>query len=124
MRVDLLEGGYIDGISGFDSLKIGQLVVSNQSFVQVSNVSSSLWSGYTLYLRCGGIVGLGFSANSKIAGSLSFLDNAKKQNKIAKKLVAFRLRRKIRYEDTRGGEVTIGGFSPDSYSGIKNIERK
>lgn len=102
--------GSISGFFSQDNVKVGDLVVKNQEFIEASREPSVTF----LVAKFDGILGLGFKEIS-VGKAEPVWYNMLKQGLIKEPVFSFWLNRKV--DDEQGGEIVFGGVDPDHFKG-------
>ncbi|KAK3039662.1 hypothetical protein RJ639_027003, partial [Escallonia herrerae] len=102
--------GAIAGFFSKDNVKVGDLVVKNQEFIEATREPSVTF----LVAKFDGILGLGFREIS-VGNSTPVWYNMVKQGLVKEPVFSFWLNRKT--EEEEGGELVFGGVDPNHYKG-------
>ncbi|XVF81635.1 hypothetical protein PTKIN_Ptkin15bG0171000 [Pterospermum kingtungense] len=102
--------GAISGFFSQDSVKVGDLVVKNQDFIEATREPSITF----LAAKFDGIFGLGFREIS-VGGAVPVWYNMVEQGLVKEPVFSFWLNRNIEGEE--GGEIVFGGIDSDHYKG-------
>lgn len=102
--------GAISGFFSQDNVKVGDLVVKNQDFIEATKEASITF----LAAKFDGILGLGFQEIS-IGKAIPVWYNMLDQGLVKEPVFSFWLNRDIEGEE--GGEIVFGGVDPDHYKG-------
>ncbi|XP_059624365.1 aspartic proteinase A1-like [Cornus florida] len=102
--------GAISGFFSQDSVKVGDLVVKNQEFIEATREPSVTF----LVAKFDGILGLGFREIS-VGNAVPVWYNMVKQGLINDPVFSFWLNRNA--EEDEGGEIVFGGVDPNHYKG-------
>ncbi|OMO88966.1 Peptidase A1 [Corchorus olitorius] len=102
--------GSISGFFSQDSVKVGDLVVKNQDFIEATKEPGITF----LASKFDGILGLGFQEIS-VGGAVPVWYNMIDQGLVQEPVFSFWLNRKIEGEE--GGEIVFGGVDPNHYKG-------
>ncbi|KAJ4826247.1 hypothetical protein Tsubulata_044547 [Turnera subulata] len=102
--------GAISGFFSNDNVKVGDLVVKDQAFIEATKEP-----GLTFMMaKFDGILGLGFQEIS-VGNAVPVWDNMVKQGLVKEPVFSFWLNRKVGEEE--GGELVFGGVDPNHYKG-------
>lgn len=102
--------GAISGFFSQDNVKIGDLVVKNQDFIEATKEASITF----LAAKFDGIIGLGFQEIS-VGKAIPVWYNMLNQGLVKEPVFSFWFNRDIEGEE--GGEIVFGGVDPDHYKG-------
>ncbi|XP_059662497.1 aspartic proteinase-like [Cornus florida] len=102
--------GSISGFFSQDNVKVGDLVVKNQEFIEATSEPSVTF----LVAKFDGILGLGFREIS-VGNAVPVWENMVKQRLVKEPVFSFWLNRKV--EEKKGGEIVFGGVDPKHYKG-------
>ncbi|XP_042976367.1 aspartic proteinase A1-like isoform X1 [Carya illinoinensis] len=102
--------GAISGFFSQDHVKLGDLIVTNQDFIEATREPSITF----LAAKFDGILGLGFQEIS-VGNALPVWYNMVNQGLIKEPVFSFWLNRNIEGEE--GGEIVFGGVDSDHYNG-------
>lgn len=102
--------GAISGFFSEDNVKVGDLVVKNQEFIEATREPSVTF----LVAKFDGILGLGFQEIS-VGNAVPVWYNMVKQGLVKEPVFSFWLNRKT--DDDEGGELVFGGVDPDHFKG-------
>ncbi|CAN1222700.1 Aspartic proteinase A1 [Linum grandiflorum] len=102
--------GAIAGFFSFDSVKVGNLVVKDQEFIEATREPGVTF----LMAKFDGILGLGFREIS-VGDAVPVWDNMLKQGLIKEPVFSFWLNRNS--GDEEGGEIVFGGVDPNHFRG-------
>ncbi|XP_057419533.1 aspartic proteinase [Lotus japonicus] len=102
--------GAISGFFSYDSVKVGDIVVKNQEFIEATKEPSVTF----LVAKFDGILGLGFKEIS-VGNAVPVWYNMVEQGLIKEPVFSFWLNRKP--EEEEGGEIVFGGVDPAHYKG-------
>ncbi|KAK3021734.1 hypothetical protein RJ639_046080 [Escallonia herrerae] len=102
--------GAIAGFFSKDNVKVGDLIVKNQEFIEATREPSVTF----LVAKFDGILGLGFREIS-VGNSTPVWYNMVKQGLVKEPVFSFWLNRKT--EEEEGGELVFGGVDPNHYKG-------
>ncbi|KAL3820732.1 hypothetical protein ACJIZ3_006637 [Penstemon smallii] len=102
--------GAISGFFSEDHVKVGDLVVKGQEFIEATREPSVTF----LVAKFDGILGLGFKEIS-VGNSTPVWYNMVKQGLVKEPVFSFWLNRKL--EEEHGGELVFGGVDPKHYKG-------
>ncbi|KAF8391571.1 hypothetical protein HHK36_023877 [Tetracentron sinense] len=102
--------GAISGFFSQDHVKIGDLVVKNQEFIEASREPSVTF----LVAKFDGILGLGFQEIS-VGNAVPVWYNMVKQGLVKEPVFSFWFNRNA--EEEEGGEIVFGGVDPNHYKG-------
>ncbi|GAA0164192.1 aspartic protease [Lithospermum erythrorhizon] len=102
--------GAISGFFSQDSVKVGDLTVQNQEFIEATREPSVTF----LVAKFDGILGLGFQEIS-VGNSTPLWYNMIKQGLVKEPVFSFWLNRKT--EEEEGGEIVFGGTDPKHFKG-------
>lgn len=102
--------GAISGFFSQDSVKVGDLVVKNQEFIEATREPSVTF----LVAKFDGILGLGFQEIS-VGNAVPVWYNMVKQGLVKEPVFSFWLNRNT--EEDEGGEIVFGGVDPNHYKG-------
>ncbi|KAK6286969.1 hypothetical protein POUND7_013148 [Theobroma cacao] len=102
--------GAISGFFSQDSVKVGDLVVNNQDFIEATREPGITF----LAAKFDGIFGLGFQEIS-VGGAVPVWYNMVNQGLVKEPVFSFWLNRKIEGEE--GGEIVFGGIDSNHYKG-------
>ncbi|KAK4278414.1 hypothetical protein QN277_016262 [Acacia crassicarpa] len=102
--------GAISGFFSEDSVKLGDLVVENQEFIEATKEPSLTF----LVAKFDGILGLGFQEIS-VGNAVPVWYNMVKQGLVNEPVFSFWLNRNADQEE--GGEIVFGGMDPNHFKG-------
>ncbi|CAH9059298.1 unnamed protein product [Cuscuta europaea] len=102
--------GQIAGFVSQDHVKVGDLLVKNQEFIEATSEPGVTF----LVAKFDGILGLGFQEIS-VGDSVPVWYNMVKQGLVKDPVFSFWLNRKVGAEE--GGEIVFGGADPKHYKG-------
>ncbi|VFQ88939.1 unnamed protein product [Cuscuta campestris] len=102
--------GEIAGFFSQDDVKVGDLVVKNQEFIEATSEPGVTF----LVAKFDGILGLGFQEIS-VGDSVPVWYNMVNQGLVKDPVFSFWLNRKVKEEE--GGEIVFGGADPKHYKG-------
>ncbi|XP_055805093.1 aspartic proteinase-like isoform X1 [Solanum dulcamara] len=102
--------GAISGFFSEDTVKVGDLVVTDQEFIEATREPSVTF----LVAKFDGILGLGFQEIS-VGNAVPVWYNMVKQGLIKEPVFSFWLNRKT--EEEQGGEIVFGGVDPNHFKG-------
>ncbi|XP_004507671.1 aspartic proteinase-like [Cicer arietinum] len=102
--------GAISGFFSYDSVKVGDIVVKNQEFIEATKEPGVTF----LVAKFDGILGLGFQEIS-VGYAVPVWYNMVEQGLIQEPVFSFWLNRKP--EEEEGGEIVFGGVDPAHYKG-------
>ncbi|KAF5729078.1 aspartic proteinase-like [Tripterygium wilfordii] len=102
--------GAISGFFSYDNIKVGDLVVKNQEFIETTKEPGLTF----LVAKFDGILGLGFEEIS-VGNATPVWYNMIKQGLIKDPVFSFWLNRNA--EEEEGGEIVFGGVDPNHYKG-------
>ncbi|XP_021274894.1 aspartic proteinase A1-like [Herrania umbratica] len=102
--------GAISGFFSQDAVKVGDLVVNNQDFIEATREPGITF----LAAKFDGIFGLGFQEIS-VGGAVPVWYNMVNQGLVKEPVFSFWLNRKIEGEE--GGEIVFGGIDSNHYKG-------
>ncbi|KAF7120239.1 hypothetical protein RHSIM_Rhsim13G0152000 [Rhododendron simsii] len=102
--------GAISGYFSTDHVKVGDLVVKDQEFIEATREPSITF----LVAKFDGILGLGFREIS-VGGAAPVWDNMVKQGLIKEPVFSFWLNRNA--DEGEGGELVFGGVDPNHFKG-------
>ncbi|OVA03401.1 Peptidase A1 [Macleaya cordata] len=102
--------GAISGFFSEDNVKIGDLVVKNQEFIEATKEPGVTF----LMAKFDGILGLGFQEIS-VGSAVPVWYNMVKQGLIKNPVFSFWFNRNVQEEE--GGEIVFGGVDPNHYKG-------
>ncbi|KAL2473464.1 Aspartic proteinase A1 [Forsythia ovata] len=102
--------GAISGFFSQDNVKIGDLVVKNQEFIEATREPSVTF----LVAKFDGILGLGFQEIS-VGNATPVWYRMVKQGLVKEPVFSFWLNRNVKEEE--GGEIVFGGVDPNHYKG-------
>lgn len=102
--------GAISGYFSTDHVKVGDLVVKDQEFIEATREPSITF----LVAKFDGILGLGFHEIS-VGGAVPVWDNMVKQGLIKEPVFSFWLNRNA--DEGEGGEIVFGGVDPNHFKG-------
>ncbi|KAF8675797.1 hypothetical protein HU200_047285 [Digitaria exilis] len=102
--------GAISGYFSMDSVKIGDVVVKNQDFIETTRESSLTF----MVAKFDGILGLGFKEIS-VGAAVPVWYNMVKQGLVGDPVFSFWFNRHA--EEGQGGEIVFGGIDPNHYKG-------
>ncbi|XP_052183993.1 aspartic proteinase-like isoform X2 [Diospyros lotus] len=102
--------GAISGFFSEDNVKVGDLIVKNQEFIEATKEPSISF----LVAKFDGILGLGFREIS-VENAVPVWYNMVKQGVVKNPVFSFWLNRNA--EEDEGGEIVFGGFDPNHYKG-------
>ncbi|CAN1165690.1 Aspartic proteinase A1 [Linum perenne] len=102
--------GSIAGFFSVDSVKVGNLVVKDQEFIEATREPGVTF----LVAKFDGILGLGFREIS-VGDAVPVWDNMMKQGLIKEPVFSFWLNRHA--GDEEGGELVFGGVDPNHFKG-------
>ncbi|XP_062161470.1 aspartic proteinase [Alnus glutinosa] len=102
--------GAISGFFSYDDVKVGNLVVKNQEFIEATREPSVTF----LVAKFDGLLGLGFKEIS-VGNAVPFWYNMVEQGLIQEPVFSFWLNRNA--EEEEGGEIVFGGVDPNHYKG-------
>lgn len=102
--------GEIAGFFSQDDIKVGDLVVKNQEFIEATSEPGVTF----LVAKFDGILGLGFQEIS-VGDSVPVWYNMVNQGLVKDPVFSFWLNRKVKEEE--GGEIVFGGADPKHYKG-------
>lgn len=102
--------GAISGFFSEDNVKVGDLVVEDQEFIEATKEPSVTF----LVAKFDGILGLGFKEIS-VGGAVPVWYNMVKQGLVKEQVFSFWLNRNT--EEEEGGEIVFGGVDPNHYKG-------
>ncbi|KAJ4703925.1 Aspartic proteinase [Melia azedarach] len=102
--------GAISGFFSYDSVKVGDLTVKDQEFIEATREPSVTF----LVAKFDGILGLGFQEIS-VGNAVPVWYNMVKQGLIKDPVFSFWLNRN--QGDEEGGEIVFGGVDPSHYKG-------
>ncbi|XP_052626351.1 aspartic proteinase A1 [Lactuca sativa] len=104
-------GESISGYFSEDNIKIGNIVIEDQEFIEVTREPGFTFLGG----KFDGILGLGFKENS-IDNSIPVWDNMINQHLLKEPVFSFWLNQHNRGGE--GGEIIFGGVDPNHYQGM------
>lgn len=102
--------GAISGFFSQDNVKVGDLVVKDQEFIEATREPSVTF----LVAKFDGILGLGFREIS-VGNAVPVWYNMVKQGLVKEPVFSFWLNRKT--EEAEGGEIVFGGVDPNHFKG-------
>ncbi|XP_043688588.1 aspartic proteinase isoform X6 [Telopea speciosissima] len=102
--------GAISGFFSQDHVKVGDLVVKNQEFIEASREPSITF----LVAKFDGILGLGFKEIS-VGGAVPVWYNMVDQGLVKEPVFSFWINRNT--EEEEGGQIVFGGVDPNHYKG-------
>ncbi|KAM1108628.1 hypothetical protein ACFX13_005334 [Malus domestica] len=102
--------GAISGFFSEDNVKVGDIVVKNQDFIEATSEPGLTF----LAAKFDGLLGLGFQEIS-VGGAVPVWYNMIKQGLIKEPVFSFWLNRNAQEE--AGGEIVFGGVDPNHYKG-------
>ncbi|KAG5620656.1 hypothetical protein H5410_005874, partial [Solanum commersonii] len=102
--------GAISGFFSEDNVKVGDLVVTDQEFIEATREPSVTF----LVAKFDGILGLGFQEIS-VGNAVPVWYNMVKQGLIKEPVFSFWLNRNT--EEEQGGEIVFGGVDPNHFKG-------
>ncbi|KAL3850888.1 hypothetical protein ACJIZ3_012770 [Penstemon smallii] len=102
--------GAISGFFSEDNVKIGDLIVKDQEFIEATREPSVTF----LVAKFDGILGLGFKEIS-VGNATPVWYNMVKQGLVKEPVFSFWLNRNLQEEE--GGEIVFGGVDPKHYKG-------
>ncbi|KAI5673021.1 hypothetical protein M9H77_13385 [Catharanthus roseus] len=102
--------GAISGFFSRDNVKVGDLVVKNQEFIEASREPGVTF----LVAKFDGILGLGYQEIS-VGNAVPVWYNMVKQGLVKEQVFSFWLNRNA--EADEGGEIVFGGVDPNHYKG-------
>uniref|UniRef100_A0A2P2JHI6 Uncharacterized protein MANES_15G068900 n=2 Tax=Rhizophora mucronata TaxID=61149 RepID=A0A2P2JHI6_RHIMU len=102
--------GAISGFFSQDNVKVGDLVVKNQEFIEATREPSITF----LVAKFDGILGLGFQEIS-VGNAVPLWDNMVKQGLVKEPVFSFWFNRNA--DEDEGGEIVFGGVDPSHYKG-------
>ncbi|KAL6990754.1 Aspartic endopeptidase [Sarracenia purpurea var. burkii] len=102
--------GAISGFFSVDNVKVGDLVVKDQEFIEATREPSVTF----LVAKFDGILGLGFHEIS-VGGAVPVWENMVKQGLIKEPVFSFWLNRNA--DEKEGGEIVFGGVDPNHFKG-------
>ncbi|KAG2716965.1 hypothetical protein I3760_03G151900 [Carya illinoinensis] len=102
--------GAVTGFFSQDHVKLGDLAVKNQDFIEATREPSIAF----LTAKFDGILGLGFQEIS-VGGAIPVWYNMVNQSLVKEPVFSFWLNRKIQGE--QGGEIVFGGVDPNHFEG-------
>ncbi|KAE7995380.1 hypothetical protein FH972_000187 [Carpinus fangiana] len=102
--------GAISGFFSYDDVKVGNLVVKNQEFIEATREPSVTF----LVAKFDGLLGLGFQEIS-VGNAVPVWYNMVEQGLIQEPVFSFWLNRNA--EEEEGGEIVFGGVDPNHYKG-------
>ncbi|GER44921.1 aspartic protease family protein [Striga asiatica] len=102
--------GAISGFFSEDSVKVGDLVVEGQEFIEATREPSVTF----LVAKFDGILGLGFKEIS-VGNATPVWYNMVKQGLVKEPVFSFWLNRNV--EEEEGGEIVFGGVDPNHFKG-------
>lgn len=102
--------GSISGFFSEDDVKVGDLVVKDQSFIEATQEGSLAF----ILAQFDGILGLGFQEIS-VGNAVPVWYNMVAQGLVSEEVFSFWLNRDA--EDEDGGEIVFGGVDPNHYRG-------
>ncbi|XP_042520313.1 aspartic proteinase-like [Macadamia integrifolia] len=102
--------GAISGFFSLDHVKVGDLVVKDQEFIEASREPSITF----LVAKFDGILGLGFKEIS-VGGAVPVWYNMVDQGLVKEPVFSFWINRNT--EEEEGGEIVFGGVDPNHYTG-------
>ncbi|KAK6149732.1 hypothetical protein DH2020_017257 [Rehmannia glutinosa] len=102
--------GAISGFFSEDNVKVGDLVVKGQEFIEATREPSVTF----LVAKFDGILGLGFKEIS-VGNATPVWYNMVKQGLVKEPVFSFWLNRNLKEEE--GGELVFGGVDPNHYKG-------
>ncbi|XP_016560147.1 aspartic proteinase isoform X2 [Capsicum annuum] len=102
--------GAISGFFSEDSVKVGDLVVKNQVFIEATREPSVTF----LVAKFDGILGLGFREIA-VGNAVPLWYNMVKQGLVKEPVFSFWLNRNK--EEEKGGEIVFGGVDPNHFKG-------
>ncbi|KAH7838139.1 hypothetical protein Vadar_022509 [Vaccinium darrowii] len=102
--------GAISGYFSTDHVKVGDLVVKDEEFIEATREPSITF----LVAKFDGILGLGFREIS-VGGAVPVWDNMVKQGLIKEPVFSFWLNRNA--DEGEGGEIVFGGVDPNHFKG-------
>ncbi|KAG5516439.1 hypothetical protein RHGRI_037225 [Rhododendron griersonianum] len=102
--------GAISGYFSTDHVKVGDLVVKDQEFIEATREPSITF----LVAKFDGILGLGFREIS-VGGAVPVWENMVKQGLIKEPVFSFWLNRNA--DEGEGGELVFGGVDPNHFKG-------
>ncbi|KAL8214723.1 hypothetical protein R6Q57_004172 [Mikania cordata] len=103
--------GYISGFLSKDTLKVGDLTIKEQEFVEATNEPGLTFTSG----RFDGILGLGFKEIS-VGNVTPVWDNMVNQGLVKDPLFSIWLNRDAK-EEIKGGDIVFGGVDPKHYKG-------
>uniref|UniRef100_A0A7N0UD14 Phytepsin n=1 Tax=Kalanchoe fedtschenkoi TaxID=63787 RepID=A0A7N0UD14_KALFE len=104
--------GAVSGFYSSDSVKVGDLVVKNQDFIEATREADG--SGIFSKAKFDGILGLGFQETSPNS-SVPVWYNMIEQGLVKEQVFSFWLNLKM--DDPVGGEIVFGGVDPNHFKG-------
>ncbi|KAG8385764.1 hypothetical protein BUALT_Bualt03G0079200 [Buddleja alternifolia] len=102
--------GAISGFFSEDNVKVGDLVVKDQEFIEATREPSVTF----LVAKFDGLLGLGFKEIS-VGNATPVWYNMVKQGLVKEPVFSFWLNRNLKEEE--GGEIVFGGVDPNHYRG-------
>lgn len=102
--------GAISGFFSYDDVKVGNLVVKSQQFIEATREPSVTF----LVAKFDGLLGLGFREIS-VGNAVPVWYNMVEQGLVQEPVFSFWLNRKA--EEEEGGEIVFGGVDPNHYKG-------
>ncbi|KAJ0018870.1 hypothetical protein Pint_09848 [Pistacia integerrima] len=102
--------GAISGFFSYDHVKVGDLVVKDQEFIEATKEPGVTF----MVAKFDGILGLGFQEIS-VGNAKPVWDNMVKQGLIKEPVFSFWLNRHV--DEEEGGEIVFGGVDPSHYKG-------
>ncbi|KAL5066323.1 hypothetical protein RYX36_028060 [Vicia faba] len=102
--------GAISGFFSYDNVKVGDIVVKNQEFIEATKEPGVTF----LVAKFDGILGLGFQEIS-VGSAVPVWYNMVEQGLIQESVFSFWFNRKP--EEEEGGEIVFGGVDPAHYKG-------
>ncbi|KAK1424358.1 hypothetical protein QVD17_19687 [Tagetes erecta] len=104
--------GSISGYFSEDNLQVGDLVISDQMFIEATREPGVTF----LAGRFDGILGLGFSEIS-VGKAVPVWENMVNQHLVKEQVFSFWFNRKSEEGDGEGGEIVFGGVDPKHFTG-------
>ncbi|XP_022139944.1 aspartic proteinase [Momordica charantia] len=102
--------GAISGFFSYDNVKVGDLVVNHQVFIEATREPSLTF----LVAKFDGLLGLGFQEIS-VGNAVPVWYNMLEQNLVKEPVFSFWLNRNV--EEEEGGEIVFGGVDPKHFKG-------
>ncbi|XP_021902724.1 aspartic proteinase A1-like [Carica papaya] len=102
--------GAISGFFSQDNVKVGDLVIENQEFIEATSEPGITF----LVAKFDGILGLGFQDIS-VGNAVPVWYNMVNQGLVKEQVFSFWLNRNV--DEEEGGEIVFGGMDPNHYKG-------